>query len=511
MSSLSSSPGTSTSVLSIHGLSKTFPGQRALIDVDLEVRPGEVHALVGQNGSGKSTLIKVLAGFHQPDHGGTATASGKTIQLGNAQSARDAGIRFIHQELALVGELNAVDNLALGGAYRGSLWLGDRHERVAARKLLNELELDMDLTSPVARLPAAQRTMLAIARAMRSGVGTARLLVLDEPTASLPTDDVRHLFALLRRLCASGGSVLYVSHRLDEVFELADRVTVLRDGSRVTTRSLTGLDHASLIELILGRPLDKVYPEVPTPRSEVALRVSHLSGEQVRDVSFELRAGEIVGVAGLVGSGREELPYLLFGARRIRGGLVEVAGAAVRNLRPDRAMAAGIAFVPADRKVEGIIPLLTTRENITLPAIVGEGPLQWMSPRHEGAEVSRWISEVGLVPSDPERATGLLSGGNQQKAVLARWCRRQQRVFVVAEPTQGVDVGAKAAIYSILAKQAADGTAVLVTSSDTEELASICDRVLVMRDGEIVTEVAGEHLTVRELDYLLMTQREPRG
>jgi ribose transport system ATP-binding protein len=498
-------------VLSVAHVSKTFPGQRALIDVDLEVTAGEIHALVGQNGSGKSTLIKILCGFHQPDSGWLASAGGDPMELGSAKAATEAGLRFIHQELALVRQLDAVDNLALGGAYKGRWWLGDKAERTAAREALAQLELDIDVTVPVQELPAAQRTMLAIARAMGAGPGVASLLVLDEPTASLPTDDVRHLFNLLRRLRSSGGSVLYISHRLDEIFELADRVTVLRDGRRVATRPVTGLDHADLVELIVGRPLDKFYPDVPVPGSDVALRVQELSGDGVDSMSFEVRAGEIVGVAGLLGSGRDELPYLLFGAHPRSAGQIAIGGTRVSDLRPHTAMAAGMAFVPPDRKHEGILPLLTVRENITLPAVVGRGPARWLSDRREGAEVRHWLGKVNLVPADPERPAGLLSGGNQQKAVLARWLRRPAKVFVVAEPTQGVDVGAKVSIYEILAEQAGAGTAVLISSSDTEELAAICDRVLVMTDGRLTHEVSGEQLTVRELDYLLMARNAVGG
>jgi ribose transport system ATP-binding protein len=495
----------------LRGVSKTFPGQTALQDVDLTLDHGEVHALLGQNGSGKSTLIKILAGFHQPDAGAGATFSGASFELGSASAARDAGIRFIHQDLALVAEFNAIDNLALGSGYSGRRWISDRRERRAATALLDELGIELDVDVPVAQLGPAQRTMLAIARALRDGMASCRLLVLDEPTVSLTAAEVRHLFGLIARLRERGGTVLYVTHRLDEVFEIADRVTVLRDGVRVGTSAVGDLDHDALIELIVGRPLGEVYPDVAPAGEDVVLRVEGLGGEVVDDVSFEVRGGEILGIAGLVGSGREELPYLLYGARRRREGSVALDGDVLERLSPSSAVAAGIGFVSSDRKGESALPLFTLRENLTYPDLPVGRRTRWLSERAERADAMRWLRHMEVVPADPELPLASLSGGNQQKAVIARWLRFAPKLLIVDEPTQGVDVGAKAKLYSSLAEIAAAGTALVVFSSDSEELAAICDRVLVMRGGRVHESLGRASLSASAIDHLILQSERPRA
>jgi ribose transport system ATP-binding protein len=489
-------------------LSKTFPGQMALVDVDLEVRPGEVHALLGQNGSGKSTLIKILAGFHQPDSGARATYAGEPIELGSATAAQEAGIRFVHQDLALVEDLDAVDNLALGsGGYAGRWWLSSRRERRAASGALAQLGLGIDLNLPLRKLSAAERTMVAIARAMREGSESRRLLVLDEPTAALGGERAERLFDLVRRIRAGGGSVLYVTHRLEEVFELADRVTVLRDGRRVDTRVVSELDHDGLVELIVGRALSEIFPTPQPARADVLLGASGLAGEVIRDVSFDVHAGEIVGVTGLFGSGREELPYLLTGARPLRGGSLALGGDMLGRLTSARAIEAGIAFVPADRKRESALPLMSVAENVTLPRLVTDRRTRWLSVRRERADALSWLRRVDVRPLAPEATLATLSGGNQQKAVIARWLRRRSRVLVMDEPTQGVDIGAKAGIYRDLAAVAEEGGAVIVFSSDTEELASLCDRVLVIRSGQVAHVVDGETLEPGLLGELMLRRQ----
>jgi ribose transport system ATP-binding protein len=492
------------SAIVLDNVTKNFPGQTALDAVDLTLRTGEIHALLGQNGSGKSTLIKVLAGFHQPDPGATATCDGEPLELGSADAARTAQIRFIHQDLALVAQLNAVDNLALGGAYTGKWWISDRKERAAARVLLEELGIDIDVDAPVSELEAAERTMLAIARAMRDGVDSCQLLVLDEPTVSLAAPEVAQLFQLLRRLRDRGKTVLYVTHRLDEVFDIADRVTVLRDGRRVTTREIDDLDHNSLIELIVGRELGELYPVLPPVNDEVVLSVDSLRGDVVESVSFDVHGGEIVGIAGLVGSGREELPYLLYGARPWAGGEMAVGGRTYRRLSPTQAIQAGLGFVSSDRKSESALPLMSVRENLTLPDIPVARGSRWLSVRSERSIVRPLVGEVGIVPADPERPLASFSGGNQQKAVIARWLRLAPKVLIVDEPTQGVDVGAKAMLYASIANMAKAGCAVVLFSSDSEELAALCDRVMVMRGGRIEESIGRASLSAAAIDHLIL-------
>ncbi|WP_165495092.1 sugar ABC transporter ATP-binding protein [Actinomadura roseirufa] len=486
-------------VLSLGSLSKTFPAQKALDDVDLELLAGEVHCLLGQNGSGKSTLIKIIAGYHSADPGATATLNGAPMALG-AAAARDRAMAFIHQDLGLVPELDAVDNLALGQRYAGRWWLSARRERRAAARLLSEFEVDLDPGRPLAAATPGQQTMVAIVRAVAATDGAPALLVLDEPTASLPQHQVEQLFDLVRKLRDRGTAILYVTHRLREVFQIGDRVTVLRDGRRITTRPVDGVGDADeLVRLIIGRTPAEFSPPLPAPDSEVLLSASGVSGDQVADFSLEARAGEIVGVSGLIGSGYDQALGLTFGARRRSGGQVRLGGRAVPAHRPGAAIAAGMAYAPADRKRLSTIPQWTARENVTLPRLPAAGPARWLGGRLERREVRPWIERLDVVPADPDRQLALLSGGNQQKLVLARWLRVDAQVLLLDEPTSGVDAGAKASIYEALAGIAAQGRAVVLSSSDAEELCAVCDRVLIMRHGVVRAELAKGDLSVARI------------
>jgi ribose transport system ATP-binding protein len=478
----------------VEGLSKTFPGQRALDNASLTVAAGEVHALLGQNGSGKSTLIKVLAGYHDPDPGASASYDGVPLKLGDGSAAHAAGIRFIHQDLALIPDLSVMDNLALGGRYKSSRWLDDRREAQAARELLDEWGVKVDARAPLRNLGQADRTMVAIVRAVRDGVQSNGMLVLDEPSAALPAEEVEYVFKLVRQLAERGTSVLYVTHRLSEVFALADTVTVLRDGRVVGSRPVPGMNHDDLVSMIIGRSLTNVYPEIPEPLDNPVLTVSDIRGASVRTLSLQLREREIVGVAGLTGSGREVVADLLFGTRSRDNGTVAIADVQLRDGDPGDSIAHGLALMPADRKGVGSIPQLTVRENVTLPAITS-GRFNWLSLRAERRDVGGWLTRLGVVPDDPERPLATLSGGNQQRALITRWLRCKAKVFLMDEPTQGVDIEAKVEIYRAIRDAASNGASVLVASTDNDELAAICDRVIVMRNGEAAISLAGERLT----------------
>ncbi|MEF2978957.1 sugar ABC transporter ATP-binding protein [Subtercola sp. YIM 133946] len=480
--------------LVVEGLSKTFPGQRALEDASLTVAAGEVHALLGQNGSGKSTLIKVLAGYHQPDPGATAAMDGQPLELGSAAAAHAAGIRFIHQDLALIADLSVTDNLALGGSYRSKGWISDRRETAAAQQLLDEWGVSVDAKAPLRTLGQADRTMVAIVRAVRDGVQGGGMVVLDEPTASLPSHEVEYVSSLVRQLRDRGTSILYVTHRLSEVFQLADTVTVLRDGRVTGSRAVAGMDHDGLVAMIIGRSLGNIYPEVPQPLENAVLTVENIRGASVRHLSLQVREREIVGIAGLTGSGREAVTDLVFGMQSRDEGTVRVSDAIVPADSPKRSIAAGLALLPADRKGLGSIPELTVRENVTLPGI-STGPGFWLSTRAESREVGDWLKKLGVVPGDPERPLATLSGGNQQRALITRWLRCKSKVFLMDEPTQGVDIQAKVAIYGAIRDAAHDGASVLVASTDNDELAAICDRVIVMRDGLAAITLTGDRLT----------------
>ena len=488
--------------LTLRNLSKTFPGQVALDQVSIEVRAGEVHCLLGQNGSGKSTLIKVLAGFHSPDPGATVSFDGSEVDLSRTDADWRERLRFIHQDLGLVSGLSVVDNLALGrGFHTGRLgFIRWEEEAARARRLLEGFGVDVDVTRPVSTLGAAQKTMVAIARAVRDwDEHQFRVLVLDEPTSSLPVREIASLFKTIRLVVARGAGVIFVTHRLDEALEIGDCVSVLRDGRLVASEPIGRLDHDRLVELIVGRRVDELYAAPPVPRAEQVKRVCDLSGAYVRQFSLELHRGEIVGVAGLVGSGRDDIGGLIFGARPRLGGVVVVGGATIPAHRPRRALQAGVAYVPGDRTTAGVISSFAVRENLCLPAL---RPLRhgwrrgwWMQRARECNETRRWVAQLDIRPAESEGKVETLSGGNQQKVVLAKWLRTNPRVLLLDEPTQGVDVGAKAEIYRAIAEAAALGLGVVMASTDASELAHVCDRVLVMRDGAIAAELGEGELT----------------
>ncbi len=496
-------------LLEVSGLSKAFGPTEALTDVDFDLRAGEVHALVGQNGSGKSTLVKILAGVHAPDAGAIAV-EGEDFDPLRPGEARERGLRFVHQDLGLVDSLDVVENLALGCGYdvRFPRRISWRHERRQASAALADLGYSMDVRALVGTLQASERTAIAIARALDGWQSAARLLVLDEPTASLPEVEVARLFDVIGTIRERGVGVIYVSHHLEEVLAIADRVTILRDGARVGTFDAADLDHDSMVELIVGRgpdaPTGEPAPSGTPARYEPSLVAEDLSGSVLRAVSLRVGAGEVLGVAGLTGSGREELGPMLFGAAP-RSGSVSVDGHPVPVDRPDLAVAAGLGFVPADRKSLGLVASMVVGENVTLadlrPYLRG-GVLRH---RKERSDVDTWLGLLDVRPRNQSLGAMRLSGGNQQKVLLARWLRIQPRVLILDEPTQGVDVGAKAEIHRRIVDAARDGAGVLVCSTDTAELVRVCDRVLVMQRGRIGAELLGRDISEERIDRLCLS------
>lgn len=498
-------------LLELHGLSKSFDGQVALADVDLGVRKGEIHALLGTNGSGKSTLIKVLAGYHPPDPGARAVLGGQELRLG-APPGPGVPLRFIHQDLALVDDLSVADNMGLVSDGERRWWLSPTARRRRTATVLADLGIDLDPDTLVGELSRAEQTMLAIARAVGSGLGSGALLVLDEPTAALPAPEVRLLFDLLRSLRSRGVGIIFVTHRLPEVLELADRVTVLRDGRRVVTRPVEGLDHEALVELLLGRVLPPHQGNIAsTDGGPVVLELRGLHGRTVHDVSLAVRAGQIVGVTGLVGSGYDELLGLAFGGTRARAGSTHVDGVAVTPLTAARSIRHGIGYAPADRKHLSTLPDWSLRENLTLPALRSRGPARWLSPRTERVDARRHLTDAGVVPALPEKMIRLLSGGNQQKVVVARWLRAGARALLLDEPTNGIDTGAKRALYDVLRAIADEGTAVLLTSQDPEELCAICDVVVVLVEGRVHSVLHGSSITEGGILAASLSTHESRG
>ena len=481
--------------LVIRDLSKTFPGQVALSHLDLDVSPGEVRAVVGQNGSGKSTLVKLLAGFHHPDEGGSVTVGGKQLHLGTVGAGEAAGLRFVHQDLALVGSLSAVENIALCREYSSPSYgpIRWRHEAAKARETLRALGFNFDVTKPVRELVPSDRTGVAIARAITPSRGaetTTYVLVLDEPTATMPAPEVSALFQVIRRLKANGVAVLYISHHLSEVFEVADSVTVLRDGEKVASARARDLNPEVLIELIVGRRLEDVRPQTRSisDRREVILAVEGLSGSTTRDLAFTLQRGEVLGVAGLTGSGREELALMLFGGLP-RMGTVDVGRKRLPPGRPDLATDAGMALVPTDRSVNAAFLDRTTRDNITLSGLNAYVRMGALSKKKEREGIEPFLKSLNVRPADPEFMMASMSGGNQQKVVMARCLHGKPQILIMEDPTQGVDVGAKAEIHQLIRLAASAGCGVVVVSADNEELARLADRVIVLRDGKIAEEI----------------------
>jgi ribose transport system ATP-binding protein len=493
-------PDAAPLALDLRNVSKFFGGVQVLDGVGLEVRSGEIHAIVGQNGSGKSTLAKILSGFHQPEPGAQVSlfgqGSGFPIDVTQRQQ-----LHFVHQDLGLVDTLSILDNIGLSHGYRTGV-LGHvnwAHSRKRARAVLSEFDLGhLDLDVPVSELTASQRAIVAIARGLLGWDSAHGLLVLDETTAALPQEEVAVLAASVRSVVDRGAGVLYITHRLDEVFKFADRVSVLRDGRLVGTRDTRDLTREELIVMMVGERLTRLT-ELASPRSEVALRCSGIASSGLRNFDLELRAGEIVGVAGILGSGRELVADAIVGARRRETGKVEVGGVAVKAHSPHQSMKEGLALVPSDRMRRGVIPTLSVRENITLARLRPLWRLGVLRRKAEDLETLRWIAAVGVRPADPERPVGTLSGGNQQKALLARALRLSPSILVLDEPTQGIDVGAKSAIYELLREAAARGTAVLICTAEPEDLPDVCHRVVVMRRGTLADELTGSYLNQHDL------------
>lgn len=484
-------------VLEVHGIVKDFPGTRALDNVDLVVRPGEIHALLGENGAGKSTIIKCIVGAHPPSAGSIRIA-GREVSFAGPHDAQAAGIETVHQHSNLIPSLSVEENL----------WLGEPLPRIAgvlvnwpavrarARQALQAVGLDVAPDRLCADLRPDQLAMVAIARAVAR---RARLVILDEPTAALLPHEVDTLFAQMRRLAGQGTAFLYVSHRLSEVFAIADRVTVLRDGRNAGTFDRAGMDPRAVIAAIVGSDKPVSRRALPVdPASPVLLSVAGLCGARVREAGFELRRGEVLGIAGLPGSGADETIDLLFGRNRAHGGSIAVDGRPLRLRSPADAIAAGIALVPKDRLAEAVIHGHSVRENISLPALrrfLHDPVARFVNRRAEDRAARAVVSRMNVRTPGIETPIESLSGGNQQKAVLGRWLTLDARVFLLNSPTAAVDVGAKAEIYDLIRALAADGAGIVFSSTEVEEFPTVCARVLVFCNGRIAGELTGADVT----------------
>ncbi|WP_206340294.1 sugar ABC transporter ATP-binding protein [Blastococcus litoris] len=486
---------------------KSFGGRTVLQPTRLTVLPGEIHMLLGQNGSGKSTLIKVLSGLHSPD-AGRCRVAGTELAFGTPESSHALGLRFVHQDLGLIEDASVADNLHFGNRFP-TRWgtVSARRMTAVAREALTRVGLDIDPRTPVADLTAAQRTGVAVARAL-SGSERATVLVLDEPTASLPASEVAHLHSMLRTAAAEGLGVLYVTHHLDEVYALAQRVSILRDGVLVLSASVEDTSRDDLVHALVGGELEEVRREAdhlaasPPGGAPPVLQVEDVTGEVLAGVSLTVRAGEIVGVYGLTGSGRESVLGAIFGARPRDGGSVRVEGRPLAQFRPAASVRAGLAYVPPDRKAAGGFMDLTAAENLSISDVRRFWARGFLSSGAEQRDSADWFERLDVRPRDGVKLPlRTFSGGNQQKVVMGRWLRIDPRVLLLDEPTQGVDVGAKAELHRQVLSASARGTAVLVSSTDVEELVTLCDRVLIMRAGRVAEELSGERVNENAINH----------
>jgi ribose transport system ATP-binding protein len=471
------------------GVRKEFTGQVALDGVSLDVLPGQVHALVGTNGSGKSTLVKVLAGVYAAD-GGEVLVGGEPVGHLTPARATELGLRFIHQDPALFPEQTVRDNISIGSRFRASrgLRVDDKGERAAALAALRAIGVDtIDPDARLGELSQSQRTMVAVARAVQDlQAGAAiRLLVLDEPTASLPEDEANRVFQVIRDVAAHGIGVIYISHDLQTLLALADHVTVLRDGKLAASRSATGLSGSELAQLMVGDVVMRTQATGTRTPGPVVLTCRDLRGGRLQSTSLQVRAGEIVGVAGLLGSGRSTMLRMISGGQPREGGEVLVGDVPVPSGRPGKAVAAGIAYVPEDRRKQAGFATMTMRENITAGALGSVSSPLRIDERAERDEITALLDEFDVKPRDAEREFRLFSGGNQQKGIIARCARLAPGVLLLDEPTQGVDVRARAQIHDSIRLLAERGTAVVVVSSDFGEVLDLADRVVVMRQGAV--------------------------
>ncbi len=481
-------------LLSLSGISKAFPGVQALADVSLELEAGEVHALVGENGAGKSTLMKIIAGVYQPDTG-TISIDDQVVRLGTPIDSQAQGIRMIYQELTVLDNLDVGRNIMLGREPTGRGGkINWRALYAEAARILADFGLTLDARTPLDTLSIGARQMVEIARAASLA---PRVMIMDEPTSSLGKSEETTLFGLIAQLKVRGVGIIYISHRMDEVFSLADRVTVLRDGRLITSKPVAALSRQQVIALMVGRELAETAPRLPRAESQhVVLSARGMRrGTRVRDVSLDLYGGEVLGVAGLIGAGRTELARLLFGADRAETGEVRLEATPLRLRSPRDAVRAGIAYVPEDRKGQGLVLALSVEANMLLSSLHRYARFGLVMRPQVQALVAQWTERLRIrTPSARQRIENL-SGGNQQKVILARWLIRQPQVLILDEPTRGIDVGAKAEIYALIREIAAQGVAVMMISSELPEVLAVSDRIVVMHNGQISGEMRAEGAT----------------
>lgn len=487
----------SAPVLALGRVTKTFPGVRALSEVSLALYPGQVTALVGENGAGKSTVVKILTGIYQPD-GGEILIDGAPVRFPTAQAAGAAGVTAIHQETVLFDELSVAENIFLGHAPRGRAGLIDWQKMTAdAAEILRGIGADIDPQQKLRDLGIANKHMVAIARALSID---ARVVIMDEPTASLSHKEIEELYSLIEDLKAQGKAVLFISHKFDEIFRIADRYTVFRDGELVGDGTMDTVSEAELVKMMVGRDVTQIFPDRARNIGEEVLVVEGFAHPtEFADIGFRLHRGEILGFYGLVGAGRSELMQALFGITRPSAGQVTIEGKPISIRAPADAVAGGIVYVPEDRGSQGTISALPIFQNVTLPSLGKTSRNGFLRLAEEFRLTREYTERLDLRAASLDTQVGALSGGNQQKVVIAKWLATQPRIIILDEPTKGIDIGSKAAVHEFMAELAAQGLAVIMVSSEIPEVLGMSDRVIVMREGRMVAELADADLTPETL------------
>ncbi|MED1953471.1 sugar ABC transporter ATP-binding protein [Brevibacillus centrosporus] len=481
-------------LLEMKGINKSFPGVKVLSDVQLNLKSGELVALMGENGAGKSTLMKILGGIYERD-AGTIIVKGETQEKMTPDIASSRGIAIIHQEMNLIPHLSVMENIFLGREYTygKSGFVNWRKMRQETKRWLDQLAIKLDPDTLVGDLSVGQQQMIEITKALSM---QADILVLDEPTAALTNREIDALFDMIASLKEKGVGMIYISHRMEEIFQVSDRITVLRDGQYVGTVETAETNLDELVKMMVGREITDRFPKAEVQLGGERLRVENLNvKDKLSNISFSIKSGEIVGVAGLMGAGRTELAKALFGLEKVREGQILVDGKPVRVTRPIDAISAGIALVTEDRKEEGLVLSLSVRENISLPNLQKVSSLGVMKPRDEQVLSNDAIQRLFIKTAGGEQIVGSLSGGNQQKVVIGKWLAKKPKILILDEPTRGVDIGAKKEIYDIMNRLAQDGVAILMISSELPEVLGMSDRVLVMHEGRITGEFAREEAT----------------